>query len=150
MKIAGIDCGVSGSTALWDTNSTDPPEFFDLPLNDIRELDTRRLFDKLLDWGPEAVCTEITFRQPKLQAMTGEVKAVAKILQADLLVASVSKWKRKVLGVCTGDKAVSIARCQELFPQVNLVKPRCRTDSADRAEAALLGYYYWITQAPRK
>lgn len=48
-------------------------------------------------------------------------------------------WKPK-MGV-TADKATSIARARLLFPQVNLIPPRCRTPRSGMAEALLLAEY---------
>ena len=53
---------------------------------------------------------------------------------------SVQKWKREY-GL-TSDKSKSIEVCHRLFPNVNLKRTeRCKTDSADCAEALLLAEY---------
>lgn len=48
-------------------------------------------------------------------------------------------WK-KAMGV-TADKATSIAMCKKLFPTVNLIPPRCRTEHDGCAEALLIAEY---------
>ena len=48
-------------------------------------------------------------------------------------------WK-KALGV-TADKQTSIAECKRLFPDTNLVPPKCRTEHDGIAEALLLAEY---------
>ncbi len=146
MIVVGCDPGVDGSCAIIDTAAPTVVTFIDLPLNDDRELDAHGLFMQLLDLSPDVFCTELTFRQPKLQAMTGELKAIAKILQVnDLIVVPVSTWKRKVLGVSSKDKQISVHKAQQLYPTAAFVKPRCRTVSHDRCEALLLAHYYLVT-----
>ena len=150
MKIAGIDCGVKGSCALLDTEADSAPVFFDIPLNDDRQIDTHALFTKLLEFEPDVVVTEFTFKPISLIQQTGEVMAVAKILQCHLEVVAVSRWKTAVLGTNTSDKEVSITRAQALYPTAEFVKPRCRTVSPDRCEAALLAHWYLQSTTPRK
>ena len=142
MKVVGIDAGVSGAVALYNTATTEL-EIYDIELDGFRRLNAKWLFDLLLEWEPDTLATEDTFRPKSLIHQTGGIVAVAQILEIPYRLVAVTTWKKAVLGENTSDKEKSINKCKELFPkQVNLLrKPRARTDSPDRAEAVLIAYY---------
>jgi hypothetical protein len=51
-------------------------------------------------------------------------------------------WKKQVLvNMDKSDKKASILRAQQLFPGIQLVRPRCRKQCDGRADAACLAYY---------
>lgn len=140
MRVVGVDAGVEGAYALHDSEEGSIV-VEDIPLLSDRTLDTYELFTKLLEFAPDRLVTERTFKQPKLTAMTAEIVAVSKILQLDYFVVAVSTWKKRLIGEVTNDKERSKQRCRELMPTAQIRKPRARTDSADRAEAVLLALY---------
>jgi hypothetical protein len=58
------------------------------------------------------------------------------------------KWK-SAMGIPKGsDKAASIRRAEELFPDVDFVPPGCRVKSDAFAEALLLAEYARRSRAP--
>jgi len=149
LKIASCDAGVSGAVCLWDTDTNDL-KLFDMPINDDRQLDTPKFFHLLLDFEPDGLITEFTIRPISLVRQTGEIMAVAKLLQCDLKVAAVNSWKVRMLGENTNDKQKSIDRAKELFPDVNFIRPRGRKPSHDWCEAAIMARYYYDLQPKAK
>jgi len=146
MKIAGVDAGQKGCVALFDTVE-DIFTLHDNVLLEDRTLDTRWLFDLLLEWEPDIVIVEDCFRGKKIIRFAGEVAAVAKILGVELQVINVATWKKEMLGQNTSNKSVSINRCKKLRPEVDLI--RKRTENADRAEAVLLALFAERRNSPK-
>lgn len=140
MKVAGCDAGKAGAVAVLDT-ATQDVDILDIPLDGHRDLDTQLLFQWLLERSPDRLVVEDCWQPKTLVLMCGEVAAVAKLLGADFRRVAVSTWKKAVLGENTSDKQRSIEQCKILAPQALLRKPKCRTDSPDRAEAVLLAIY---------
>lgn len=140
MRIAGVDAGVKGAVAHLDTNDN-TLSIFDMPINSDHSLDASDLFDRWLEFAPELVIVEDCFRPNSLLRMVGAIEAVSDIVKAEVRRVAVVTWKKHMLGINTNDKQVSIAKCQQLNPTAELIKPRARTESPDRAEAVLLAYY---------
>jgi hypothetical protein len=144
LKIVGIDLGKKGYCALYDTDYRDTPTTFPLPLDHNEELDAHQLLTLLLDADVKAAVMEKVFKPNVLVRMYGEVVAVCKVLQMEVIErVAVVTWKKAVLGQNTSDKEVSIAKCEELFPKLDLTLPpsnrkRKKTKNDDKAEAALL------------
>lgn len=70
----------------------------------------------------------------------GFIQGCLRSFEIDFKLVSPIKWKKE-LNV-TSDKHTSIARCKELFPDVNLLKnKRCRKEHDGMAEAVLLAEY---------
>lgn len=139
MRVAGVDAGQKGAAALLIDGRFE--HLTDLPIDDDRELDSHAFLHLLLGWEPDLVVVEDTFRPKVTVRFVGEVVAVCKVLQVERLVVPVVSWKKRVLGQNTGNKTVSVRRCRELFPEADLVRPRGKKPSDDRAEAILLAYY---------
>lgn len=138
MKLVGVDAGVNGAVAILDTDTAEVTVDH-VPIDSNRSLDSRKLFELLLAADVQGLVVEDTFRPKSVVRFVGKVVAVAEILNLDVIeVVPVVTWKRAVLGENTSDKVKSINRCRELFPDLNLVPPRCRKPSDDWAEAVLL------------
>lgn len=139
MRVVGVDAGKTGAVALLDGKEL--LELCDLPMDDDGTLDARLFFDWLIDWEADLLVIEDCFRVPGLLRMVGEVTAVAKVVQVPVLRIAVVTWKKKILGLNTSDKSISVKKCLELFPGAELVRPGKRTPNPDRAEAILLSVY---------
>jgi hypothetical protein len=70
----------------------------------------------------------------------GQLLACCRRACPEIIKVNVKKWKAKLnIGA---DKSISVLKAKELFPGINLLRtPRCKTESHDFAEAALLAYY---------
>lgn len=139
MKILGVDPGVTGAAALFDGDLLS--DVRDLPIDDDRQLDAFQFVQWLLEWEPDLLVTERTFRNDRLVRLTGEVLAAAKIAQVPRLIVETRTWKKAMTGTASKDKALSIKTCLALIPTAPLLKPRARKPSDDRAEAVLLALY---------
>lgn len=149
MKICGWDAGKSGSMALYSSDS-DTFEFFDNLLLPDREHDIRSSFLKLLEFEPDVILTEATIRPINLVQHTGQIIAVGRILQTEVILLNIARWKKTVTGRVSSDKQLSIDTALKFYPNLELVKPRCKVPSHDRAEAALFVKYYLMTNSTGK
>lgn len=149
--LVGVDLGKSGAVA-WQT----PTEqgVVDMPLDaggDMDASEVSALLQRLLpaeQYGNSLVVCEAVFRPNSLVEQLGALRAVCQIGDHRLLVVPVVRWKRAILGTNSSDKALSVAEAKRLFPDLPLRRSsRCRTDSADRAEAALLCHYGGLVDA---
>ncbi len=146
MKILGVDAGRTGAYAMFDTTANSLT-VGDLPTDD-DGLQAQKFFQTILEWEPDVLVTEDTFQPKSLVRMTGEVVALGKLAVAIVEVVAVVTWKKRVLGENSSDKSLSIAKAKELFPDVDLMRPRARKPSHDRAEAVNLAWYYHDLHRP--
>lgn len=123
-----------------------PPTLSPLPVLDSGVLDASRFAEMLAAVGGGRLVTEAVFRPNSLVRLLGAVEAIAEVAgDFGVLVTPVVTWKKAVLGSNSSDKAVSIARCRDLWPTLSLKRtPRATTDSHDFAESALLAYYGYL------
>ena len=141
MKLLGVDLGKSGAIAELDT-TTNSISVYDMPIDSDGRLDSHALFTRLIEFEPNAAVCEDVWRPVSLVRQAGALEAVCGILQCDCRRVAVVSWKRHYFGENTNDKQRSIRKCQELAPEVNLLKSsRSRVPSPDRAEAVLLAIF---------
>lgn len=70
----------------------------------------------------------------------GYIEGVLKAKNIPFELVSPQKWKKKY--ELHSDKEQSIAKCKELFPDINLLRtPRCKKESDGMAEALLIANY---------
>ena len=69
----------------------------------------------------------------------GWIQGVLDAFQIPYELVRPQKWKKEFS--VTADKNSSIAVCQRLFPNVNLIPPKCRVPHDGSAEALLLAEY---------
>lgn len=142
MLIMGIDNGQSGALALLDTDSKQV-KLLDTPLKG-KELDSLTVYSHLLEVKPDRIYIESCFRPNSLIRMQGEYACIGKLIDVPVTAVPVVTWKTQLTGINSSDKSIYIDKCKELYPEVQLVKPKCRTDSADRAEATLIAHYGYL------
>jgi hypothetical protein len=144
LRLCGIDNGKEGALALLDTD-TGGVLIEDVHLDPFRELDVAWAFTLLSDWEPDRTILEQCFNNNGLVEMGGQYIAVCRLLDIPVQKADVRSWKRKVLGKSTNDKPLSVATCQQLYPNadINRPTPKGRKVNLDhnRAEATLLAHY---------
>lgn len=141
MKIVGVDLGKEGAVAHLDT-ADDSLTVFDMPIDTSGRIDSHELFQRWLDWEPDLAVIEGVWRPLSLVRQAGAVEAICGVLQIECKAVAVVNWKVAMTGVNTNNKELSIQRCKQIRPDAQLRRnARCRTDSADRAEAVLLALY---------
>ncbi len=139
--VIGVDAGKSGAAAAYNVaaNSFD---VIDLPLDSERDLDAVAFYSWMCKFDPSYLVVEDCWQPLTLIRMCGEIAAVGKLAGAVVERIAVCTWKIDMLGVNSSDKELSLKKCKQLRPEINLLKtPRAKKPSADRAEAVLLALY---------
>lgn len=131
--VMGIDAGVKGAIAWWDGSV----HVEDLPVLPDNTLDAAALVSRLMEIEPVLIVTELTFKPLSLVRMTGGIQACGRIVGAETCLVSPVRWKNRVIGSSANNKPLSIQVCQTLYPTAELIAPRCRVPSHDRAESVL-------------
>lgn len=105
--------------------------------------------ERLIEWEPVAAGIENVFKDHRLFDMKGEIKACCKLASVPLTHIAVVTWKTKVLGQNTSDKKRSIACCQRLYPNADLLRAtpmgKKMNVNGDRAEAVLIAHHIRTT-----
>lgn len=143
-EIVGIDPGQEGGIAVIDSSGI-LLEIYRMPRTEleccmlIRDISERYT-------GPR-FCIERSQAMPG-QGVTsmfnygkgyGALRGAILVLGNTLEDVSPLKWKNAIIGKNTGgDKALSIAKAQLIFPGIELIPGRCRTPQDGMAEAALI------------
>ena len=165
--IVGIDPGAKGGICFLHNNETTEVQLMAMPvvevvenkkkkqkldiarvqhlLNILKGTDAHIFMEKLWASNPQkgtARSSGITSTWSQAM-MYGELHALLVVSGVPFTLVPAVTWKNKILKGF-GDmsfKGCSIARCKQLFPGINLVRPGCRTDHDGMAEAALIAYY---------
>lgn len=137
--IMGIDPGAKGGIATWDPNSG----------------------VRILTYSPENLLSEGLYPADevyieKVGAMPGNgsvsmfnfgfgcgvIDGIVNARGAGISYVRPQAWKKAVLGTkYPHDKAGAIAYCQDNYPEVNLILPRCRTPHDGIADAVCIMHY---------
>ena len=154
MLVLGIDPGVSGAYALYET-AGQTVFAADMPVVD-GQVDGATFATEIVKWGPQAVVIERVASMPKQGVAStfkfgvayGIVRGIVATLQIPAIFVTPGKWKRH-FGLAA-DKEESRSRALQLWPaRSDLFK---RKKDHGRAEAALLARFYAETTLtpPRK
>ena len=148
MKTIGIDPGISGAIAFYDTAGPNRARVYDLPTVGVgasQMLDGAGLFDTIVRWKADEVVVEYAAAMPKQGVSSvfkfgkgyGQILSAIQISGLPWLVVPAAKWKR-FYGLGT-DKEMSRALALRLFPELRdeLVLKK----NHQRAEALLIARY---------
>lgn len=110
-------------------------------------VDSKAVYDLVLNFKPDLVVIEKPFYLGINSSVVvgttaenvGRLYGVAEGLGHKILRVPANSWKGYF--DLETEKEDAIAKAEELFPQVNLVPPRCREKSDGMAEALLLAVY---------
>ena len=141
MTLLGVDAGQKGGICVLRDGEVD--QLWEMPLLDDRTLDSVSFFNQVSEHHPDKMIIEQCFKPISLLWMCGEITSLCKLIDCGIHIVSPNRWKKAILGQVTSDKAISITRCQELYPDVNLIPPRCRVPKDGLAEAVLVARYLY-------
>ena len=110
-------------------------------------VDSKAVRDLVLNFKPDLVVIEKPFYLGINSAVVvgttaenvGRLYGITEGLGHKILRVPANSWKKYF--DLEADKENAIAKAEELFPQVNLIPPRCREKSDGMAEALLLAVY---------
>lgn len=139
----GVDPGKNGGFSFIDIQSK---EVISFPWDDItfvNYLTKAKEQNKTIN----SVCVEKVAAMPKNGAVSmfhfgqsfGFIIGVLTALKIPFQLVPPKNWKKEYS--LDNDKKKSIETCQRLFPEVNLIPPRCRKPSDGMAESLLLAEY---------
>lgn len=141
----GIDPGQSGGIGvIWDDI-----EAFPMPGS---EQDIVKLIANIRQKAPEiVVILEKAQAMPKQGIVStgkymesyGFIKGALAAMKIPFQEVRPAVWKREILSgeIDKRDKGTSIRICERIFPQVDLIPPRCRKPHDGMAEALLIAEY---------
>ena len=147
MKVIGIDPGMKGGIAILDTE-TNQMKAVPTPLIG-KEIDYRRVHEALTFYEPSIVVVEKVHAMPG-QGVTsmfnfglsyGAIIALASVSKARLVLVPPQMWKKHVLAGTSKDKDAAIQFCNQTYPSINLVLPRCRKPHDGMADAICMAHY---------
>lgn len=140
MKFIGIDPGISGGVGIVSDKGLEG--YFPMPGT------RKQLYDALRPYAEYNItCTiEKVGVMPKQGISSsgkfmkgyGEVLGICTALGFKILEPTPQAWKKEMLAGTDKSKDASIQRCENLFPTVNLILPRCRKPHDGIAEAILM------------
>jgi len=146
----GIDPGLEGAIALSVSGKIEA--IHDMPVlrkGSKRVIDVMSLYKMLYPYKNkiEGVIIEKQFKVYGQRGATlenyGAVLAILQLLELDVTEVTPSKWKKEIFKK-KSSKEDSVALCQEIFPEAEILRTFKRKDpilSHDRAEACLLLEY---------
>ncbi len=110
-------------------------------------VDSKTVYDLVLNFKPDLVVIEKPFYLGINSSVVvgttaenvGRLYGITEGLGHKILRVPANSWKGYF--DLEADKENAIAKAEELFPQVNLIPPRCREKSDGMAEALLLAVY---------
>jgi len=144
----GIDPGMSGGVGILSGDGVEA--YFPMPES------RKQLYDALRPYaGYNVTCTvEKVHSMPKQGVSStfkfgkgyGEILGICTALGFRILEPTPQAWKKVMLAGTDKGKDAAIKRCENLFPSVNLILPRCRKAHDGMAEGILLAE--WGRQQP--
>ena len=147
MRVIAIDPGMRGGVALLDTHAD---SLLATPLPYIgKDLDYRRLHQAIQVADPHIIVIEKVHAMPN-QGVTsmfnfgmgyGSVVALASVSKARLVLVPPQVWKKHVLAGTSKDKDAAIQFCNQTYPSINLVLPKCRKPHDGMADAICMAHY---------
>ena len=161
----GIDPGLKGCIAVI-TPYGHLPDLYDTPTTEyikrLTKKKTRKMNNYDLDsmvltarsirrvwdaheryWFLEDVHSVPGFRsrpEVSLDRAVGLWEGIIEGLREELVLVKPKDWEKE-FGLIGEDKDAAIEKALELFPGINLKRPRARTNSSDRADALLIAAY---------
>lgn len=145
--IIGIDPGQKGGIAVIVGT-----ELTVIPMPETR----KQVYDWLKAWkAMDVTCViESVHTMPKQGIAStgkfmkgyGEVLGICTALGFRILEPTPQCWRKTVLVGTDKGKIASIQRCENLYPDVNLILPRCRKAHDGMAEAVLMAHFGLITE----
>jgi hypothetical protein len=159
MRILGIDPGMSGAAAVFDTDAPDMVEATDFPLmgeESQREIDGLALAEWIRSREPDHAFIELVSAMPSIPGADGKrrgmgaasafrfgigvgaIRATVQICRLPYTLVVPTKWKKLYL-LKGGDKEPSRQRALQLFPRSAPLFARKKDHQ--RAEAALMAAY---------
>jgi crossover junction endodeoxyribonuclease RuvC len=139
MNIAAIDPGLRGAIAVYYQQQVSA---YPLPvIGD--EVDLVTLADWIKGWNLSLIAIEKVHSMPNQGVRSmfsfgkhyGGLLGIAAALKIPVRLVQSQQWKKLVLCGTAKDKAAAIAYCRRVFPNVNLVLPRCRVPHDGMADA---------------
>jgi hypothetical protein len=142
MTFIGIDPGSKGAVAMIKDGGT---TFTDcLPYDGRKSLDVHRLKDLLTVDGDCRIFVE----KPMLLARQGgslttgtnygRILATIELMRLPYREVSPQTWVSKLLGKTGGDKGFALAKVKQLFPNAELILPRCKVPHDGIVDALLI------------
>jgi len=151
MIIAGVDCGLGGAIAVFDTDTHRMATVIDMPTLQARtgkrrDVDVHTLAGFFREAQPGHVFVEIAQAMPKQSSYStgiffmtyGVVLGVLAALQVPYTPIAPATWKRQLGGI-PAEKDAARARASQLMPYASPFWPRKKDDG--RAEAALIAFW---------
>lgn len=150
-RIIGIDPGLSGGVAVIDA-STKEAQAWPMPTHpDTGTVDERALWNILIEYPRKetAVWVEKAQAAPRQGVVSmfnygvgfGIVLATTRLLYGDVRLVRPTVWK-KTLGLSgQPGKESTILFVEQRYPDVNLVRPRCRKPHDGMADAICIAHY---------
>jgi hypothetical protein len=141
VTIIGIDPGKSGAVAMIEPGGT---TFTDCLPYDGTSLDVHRLQDILTVEGDCRIFIEkpmVLARQGGSMTMGtnyGRILATIELMKMPYREVSPQTWISKILGKTGGDKGFALAKVKQLFPNAELVLPRCKKPHDGIVDALLI------------
>lgn len=144
MKFCGVDNGLSGAVALYDS-TTGEVQIEDAQLDHMRELNCHWIFELLSRWEPDYAIIEQCHNNNPLVERGGYYVAICRLLEIPITKVAARRWMKAMLNKTTKDKQLSVSKCTELLPNADLDRPTPKGKKVsldhNRADAALLSLY---------
>lgn len=143
MHIIGIDPGANGGIACMHNGTL--IDFLPMPSTRKEVYDVLK---KYVDEDVLIVIEKVGVRpgqgissSGKFMKGYGEILGICTALGFVMEEVTPQAWKKVMLAGTDKSKQASIQRCENLFPSINLILPRCRVPHDGMAEAVLLAAY---------
>lgn len=142
MIYIGIDPGQKGGIAFLKSSALafpmpeTPKQVLDLLQNYVTDNDVTVVIESVSAMPKQGVCSMFNFGRHY-----GELMGICTALGYRILNPKPQAWKKVMLAGTDKSKDASILMCEHLFPEIDLVLPRCRKPNDGMAEAALLAEY---------
>ena len=147
MIVISADPGMKGGLAILDTTSGIA---LAAPMPTIgKEIDYRKIHEAFTTSTPDIIVIEKVHAMPN-QGVTsmfnfgmgyGSLVALASVSKARLVLVPPQMWKKHVLAGTSKDKDAAIQFCDQTYPSINLVLPRCRKPHDGMADAICMAHY---------
>lgn len=140
----GIDPGIKGGIAVLDEEG-DIVNYCPMP-------ETRTQLFNMLEWLDGYDVTAVIEKvgvmpkqgissSAKFMKGYGEILGICTALRFRIIEPTPQAWKKVMLAGTDKSKAASIRQCENLFPKVKLILPKCRVAHDGMAEAILMAEY---------